>query len=336
MFSPRKSRKRRTAGTMPRREGNTAQDLRGRRRPAGQHRHQLRRAAVPRRTCSPAARTCPCPAPPRTSASAGRRPCRPGGAAARSARRAGRAGASWRGRPPRDIATVGRWRRSSGAGGCAEALQQLRAGHQQRRAWAQVLDHQAAAVVQRRRAPAARRPRPPAPGRPRGWSPACRRAPADAPRRKRGRIGPIGGLRQRHRAGDAHGAARLGLHLRHRLVGRLGLLAHGDAVAVVDLAGLRSATACAWCAAAAARPAAPPARRRGATAWTWARPGPPGRRETAAVHHLGEEEHVVQVLHRSSHGQDNLIAILPTYQAIDRILTIHSIGANPPNHRRRP
>ena len=47
-----------------------------------------------------------------------------------------------------DIATVGRLRRSSAIGRRAEALQQLRAGHQHARGLAEVLDHQAAAVVE--------------------------------------------------------------------------------------------------------------------------------------------------------------------------------------------
>ena len=108
---------------------------------------------------------------------------------------------------------------------------------------------------------------------------------------------PDGGLRQRHRAGDAHGAARLGLHLRHRLVGGLGLLAHGHAVAVVDLAGLRQRQLARG---ALQQAHAQPRFQLGDAA---RQPGlgqaqrPAGGGETAAVHHLGEEEHVVQVLH---------------------------------------
>ncbi len=104
-------------------------------------------------------------------------------------------------------------------------------------------------------------------------------------------------LRQGHRAADAQRPARLALHLRHRLAGGQGLVAHGHAVAQVKLARLgQRQFACG----ALQQPHAElgfelghPAREpRFGQAQRPAR-----RRKAAALGHLGEIQHVVQVLH---------------------------------------
>jgi hypothetical protein len=178
----------------------------------------------------------------------------------------------------------------------AEALQQLRAGHQQAARGAELLHHQRAAVVEVR----AHADRDVHAFLQQVDDPVAH-LHVDAHLRMRGQEarqhGADGGLRQGHRARDAHRAARFALDLRDCLIRRLGLLAHRHAVPVVDLAGLRQRQL-------ARRPLQQPDSESGLEVGDAARQlrfghvqGASGRRETAAVDDLGKEEHVVEILH---------------------------------------
>jgi starch synthase len=126
-----------------------------------------------------------------------------------------------------------------------------------------------------------------------------------------------GGLRQRHRTGHADGAARLVLHHRHRLGGGLGLFAHGHAMAVEQFTGLRERQL-------ARRALQQP---HAQAPFQFGHPpgelgfrdvqGAAGSGKAALVHHLGEEQHVVQVLHEIVLFTGQSIPFSPTYQGID-------------------
>ncbi|MCY1549303.1 hypothetical protein D9M68_854650 [compost metagenome] len=110
------------------------------------------------------------------------------------------------------------------------------------------------------------------------------------------------GLRQRDRAGHAQGAARFALHLGHRVGRGLGRFAQRLAMAQIGLADLGEREL----ARGALQQAHTELRFQPGHAARQPRLGqaqrPASSREAAALHDLGEQEHVVQVLHGVSLG----------------------------------
>ena len=105
------------------------------------------------------------------------------------------------------------------------------------------------------------------------------------------------GLRQRHRATHAHRAAWRLLHLRHQLSRRLRRFAHRLAMAQIRLAHLGQRQAARGALQQAQAQARLQLGHAAREARFWNAQRPPGSGKTAALGHLGEKQHVVEVLH---------------------------------------